>query len=1495
MARYLHERVGNRRDREFGSAIMQRHSDQLFLANEPREGKASTFNWDLLLDRKDPYSDFLHPDGFKLVASFHSHPDMYTTVQKLNPEWTEQQIRAHMSFYSTPDIMFNLQDCLRFTAAYLSGPDGTLLKYQPSNSPAEVGFINWLKTNGPWTSPHAHNGTLEGVFKKLASVGRLSFILSSSSWGGSVGDVPADWEPYKAFNAAPLPQPCGPVFASRDLAMNYAGARTQRQPTLKQQVLILQSTANGWFTAAEPQPVESIGGQLPTLPVGLHLHGIYVHSRPLPAQYPDLEDWLYKNFISPLELAQHIARFRGYANDPQPTLGASLFIRMRDDAVLRYQFSGSAAESQLFVQGPDGEVSDNGLQAHLNTGRLLTRAFVWLVAQAGELTVEKTSALWDRVGVVDATWLPFSTFALPALSRAFLTADDAARYAHVSIGGRRDRLFAGLILERSDGRFVVTEPESVVAGPFLSTAGYPKDRQGSPIVLHPGYRLQGRYGSCAALSTLDREQVERLKWTRQEAELHGQMLKDHDVHAILQSGLVAYLSGTPESLISYQRGEASSSWKQQWQPDASGGMSPLAKKLESGSIRPADVVRTLAASGTLRVRTETLLWGPAEKVEVDWEPFVRVLEFQRPDELSYGAIFDSADAAALDVHRREPERARPRYVSLYFAFIFKHQARDEYIASELVPVTQKTPLLSLPDVADNAVPEGFACHGVYYSRQWAGDGAVDWLSRFFIVPQDLSIAVIQLRNAVRISVTDAAIYIAPPEGALLRYCSPSTNALFEAQSTGDTYENIQARLDIGTLTPPKFVRMVAQAGDLQVIHESPCWDRSGNVPQMWNPYAHIQRRRLSPAFLSMDDAARYVRRRVPVGLTARYAGVILLRDDGWFLATEPVVVPDEVFDIKRILPDALVEAGLHPMRTLPVACYHSRPAMHLPFLLTPEQEQVYSNMISTRVLAQMLDAGNKRMQNYLLGPDGSLISLLATPQVKYPLITNRDVITRPRNRHDWLYGEIELRLRSGDLTPTEYVNRVAETFILKVVVGSSMWGITGPVSGWRPYVVPTSSVRGYARAHHDPACSPVCTQLDDAAHCAHKQVAAREELSFGYLLKSTQNGNYTATLPIVDGGARFAHRRVFSDAGYPYRYEMAGLYFCVPQQADFQPKGRVQDGDGIYQGLFSPYDLKDALALVHATATRASLPLYISCADGALLKFVVRNERFIQYSDLIELRIRKLSPRDYIRRMAAAGDLRVLHSSDNWPGLGVVGSDWQPGRSRAMAALDENRLVLGPIHAHGEDAAHYAHGLVGGFSGKQYLSAQLESLVGSCYLPVLPLEDNGYPSLVAERLFPQAHSAIGPARPLPDVPKGYQISATHLVYHAGLDQPETVGESQYRQYFVSWRELGFYLHELKRKGLPINRIYLSTRDGALLSYLPTFSNDEINLFDSTLKWSKTSGYSRLAPKPSWVITELARIGELRVIHPGGFWRQRGRVRADFKEVNGSYVPDKDEL
>ncbi|MBN2993198.1 hypothetical protein JWR97_20010 [Pseudomonas cedrina subsp. fulgida] len=227
-----------------------------------------------------------------------------------------------------------------------------------------------------------------------------------------------------------------------------------------------------------------------------------------------------------------------------------------------------------------------------------------------------------------------------------------------------------------------------------------------------------------------------------------------------------------------------------------------------------------------------------------------------------------------------------------------------------------------------------------------------------------------------------------------------------------------------------------------------------------------------------------------------------------------------------------------------------------------------------------------------------------------------------------------------------------------------------------------------------------------------------------------------------------------------------------------------------------------------------------------------------------------------------------------------------------MPPASENRWAQGPVHAHRDDAAEFIYRRAARYEGQQAISALLEKIDGSDnHIPTLAQADEGFPSATAARLFPAALVGMPP-----QWPQGYRVSAVHLIFHAGLDQPQLGVERSYHVNFVSWRELGFYLHTLKQQGLHISGFYLTARDGALLAYTPNFSRDEYNLLATTGKWLEGSGYTAFAPDPSRVISELARIGELRVLRSGEFWTTRTRLAPDLKMSDApAQRPARDEL
>ena len=1482
-ARYAHERIGKRRDVEYGSLILRRLSDGRFFTTEPIADKQKTFSWLRLLER-GASGDFLHPPGYTVVGSLHSHPMDYAFIKQMNPKISDRQNRAFNSFYSDPDVSFNYYERGVFSRAYLSGPDGSLLKYTPSGSEAERQYVLWLDTQGPFTSPHAHDGTVEGIFTKLASVGELAFLVSSDTWGSSLGTVPSDWKPYEAFTAAPGQVACGPVFPAVDLALVHTQARIRRTPNTRQLVFVLKHKLGQEYLVVDPLviggnrlPADSTFPMLaggPLLPEDFLLHGFFYVSRPIPSQLSTIDPWLYRQFFSPYDLAAYIAQSRKYSTP----LWLSLYMRTQDGALLRYRFSGSAAESVLLKNAAEDAPVEQSIQQQLLEGTLSPRQFVLSVAAAGELSVEQTSPLWDVPGVVGQDWVPYMTFARPGLSAAFLSMDDAARYLHSRVDHRRDRQFGALIFKRADQRYVTTTLYETGDNPFAFQGFYPRDSIGAMIGLPEGHQIVAWFGSHMALSMMDTAYVESLKWTHRDADVHAQVYSDAEAFSIHVRKMPGYLSGTEDSLIVLEPTGTGAEVFLQWFEAPVAGKSVVRKGLENGTHKPADVVRKLAEVSRLRVLLGNALWGPARTLDAQWQPFEAVLQYLKPESVTYGAVFSDADEAVLDAAAYALQSLDD--AQDYFAVLLKHETSNEYVMSERVPLTWSTQLFRLTDLFRGApgawnLPDGFALDSLYYL---SGETST-WLDRHFIRPKVL-FAALELARLQHIGGRgDLILYFTTPEQALLKCQLVEDTSLFLLADGGDGHEDVDRQLSAGTLTDQNWVRKVAGAGNLQVLQSNVCWDRTGQVGSDWTPYAHYQRQHLSPAFIAMDDAARHVQEVIGTHRTERYGGLILRRQDGWFMATMPRLVPGDDFQQDWFFPEAIVSRGLYPVKVDVVGRYFSQPLAELPVLLSSVEKDVYRNMFSTRAVRAIFSWPYGPLKHYLLASDGALLSL--RPLDVSSLLPEHEAPRAPKR--DWRQSAMEKQLRSGQVRPSDYIKRLARFCDLRVVTGSRLWGPAGRVLEWQPN--PQAKVpNGYERATQDPAFGPLFLQAEDAVRDVHQRLRDSQQVTFGFVLKSATEARYVATLPVTDEGSMFAHRRVFSVEKYPYRHELAGVYFRVPQAGGFSPPGTVFS-DSQFAGLCSPTELLNALNVYRTSEQRYTLPVFVSCADGALLRFRLRvagdiEQYSVAQSRVQALRTYNLSASGYVQLLAAAGDLDVLVPSKNWLGVGRVGLGHQLGRTQLVPG--DNRLPLGPMFAHPDDAAQYAQKQVGEFSRMEYLGAVLNRSVEDTYVPVQPFDDSRQPSDFEQKIF-----GLDDSKPTAELPSGYQVFATHQFYRTGLDQPALGKENRFRLYFVSWRELGFYTHALKSKGFKIMAYYLSNRDGALLKYQPNYSDNEYKLFDPRGKWSEQGGYTAEALKPEAFISALAQNSVLEVIRYGTFWRPRGVLGSSLKLETGA--------
>ena len=716
---------------------------------------------------------------------------------------------------------------------------------------------------------------------------------------------------------------------------------------------------------------------------------------------------------------------------------------------------------------------------------------------------------------------PGTTVESPALGPAFINLDDAAYWAHQQIGDKRDVEYGGYIFQRKDQRFVASEPMKSGANTLAYGLFYPTDNRGLSI-FPEDHVLQARYGSRKALSMIDSAKVEALNWSRREADVSAQMFRDEEMREMIFREFPAYLSAAEYSLIMFKPGPTEVQEPLLRRLSTKNKPGQIALELESGTIKPSDVVKELAAAGDLRVVISSDLWGAVGNVSAQWAPFPAKKQREVPRQVAFGAIFPSADEAVEDMHSRGSGSYDTEHTS--FGFILKHKDKEEYIATELVPVSgvrdklfSLTSLFGVSRQGLYSFPQDFELDAYFYSKRGIEGYPASpkiWLKQYFIDPMDLYVVVYDAKRR-RVIGPDKIypVYVSTLEGALLRYLPRRSTKLFDNDTPNMGLETIQSNLASGALTTTDFIRVVAQSGQLSVLRSSLCWDRKGAVNTLWFRYMNLQRRPLSPAFLTADDAARYARAQLLTRRDNACGGLILQRQDGFYLATEPVPVPREDFDFSWIFPDESTTIGQFPAGCTIVARYRSRTQKELPFLLSQTEKQVYRNMLSTKTLRTAFGRRRERINEYLIGPDGSLIRYL-------PDVFTIGVFDMERSLIDYhllpdtLKGiSIKQQIHGGVLKPSEWINRLGPMGTLQIVVGSRLWGPARWAITWTPYPEPALSETGYSKAITEPPYSPLFTQEKGVARYTHEQAGSRDALKFGFILKYSRGPIYVASMP----------------------------------------------------------------------------------------------------------------------------------------------------------------------------------------------------------------------------------------------------------------------------------------------------------------------------------------------------------------------------------------------
>lgn len=1465
---WAHEAIGKRRDLEYGGVILKR--GYRYYATHPIAGKRVQFDhWRMLAT--DDQGKFIGPDDYVAEAFYHSHPADAENIKAQIPHFTPDQVQVFNNFYSGADQLFSFEKRTFAKVHYLSGPDDVLLKYVSSGSAIEKRLDLQLR-GGPGDT----SSDFEHPIRMLAEAGELSVVIPNSVWGGVRGRITKGWRIRTPATAQQQPffteaysRPEHAVMRALALAgpenigTKFGVVLKHRQENIYAATLALPRSVP-LFSPTVLFPKRQDGGM--RLPSQYRLEAIYFSSWYETNEIAARDTWLASAFFTPSQVVAATRQARATLAIQDRTRGLTLYMQASDSALLALKVPEATATSELVQESSTGELHDNGAQAGLLGGTLSPRAFVRRVIAATDLSVVQAGGLWRQVGSVDDRLLvPFHT---PVLSRSFLSARDVAVYAHEQIGNRRDRYYGGYVLKGEDGRFVITQPIESNANPFFYTLFFPASNRG-PLIPPEPYVLYGRYGSHPELSMADPVPILRRGWTRDEALINQQVFSCDEMYSIIPAGRVAYLSAAPNCLLEYTPNKSSAETTLLASLSPQAGDNSFQARLDRGAIKPADWVWRVAEAGDFKVIQGNRLWGPRSVVYNDWSANYDYAPRSGPlDYVTYGAVFTSADDAARDLHGRVHGRNFPEEAC--YAFILKHKDKDQYIASEVVGATRTDELFNRYLVFkriiedDYQLPDGFALHGLFRSQQWLRKRLTpsnQWLARFFVRPDVLYAA---LYEAKRGSAESLPIYFSTHDGALLRY-KPSPIDVTSGGTTDTLLVDAQRALDSGIKRPVEFVREWALRGLLHVVRISQLWDESGLISNTWTGYATLMPRHLSPAFASPDDAARHIAALMGKGRRRTYGGVIIKLVSGLYAATEPLAIPPQGLALNWIYPDHAVSVGLYPGGSTIVARYRTLLDQEVPLLLSSTQKTIYKTMVPSAVLANLLNRDADIMREYVFGFNGSILSYQLSNSIAENTLKNR-LATQSLAADDYVDNLVEQQIRSGVLTPLEFVTLVAKAGKLCVVRGDRLWGQARQITGEFGTSNTAPNPGDIRQVLFDSPCGPIFTRAFDAVRYAQRMAKPQTDLSFGYVLKSVKKSLYMTTLPLVR--ERFDDfNRVFINGQLPQGYVLDGMYLCASTVAI------APASDEMAHSFFPPQEIGKALNFLIYASNGKALPLYLMCADGALLKYLVpktaqlydwTKNAILERTQLLDA---TLKVREYVRRLAGMGELEVRVTSEVWGRKERVTPQWAPKKAPHAFADDPHfHSFCGPLFLYPDDAARYAQGLVAPFKDKQYLGAVLMPDDTHGYVAIDPVEDQGSGSVsTLEMLFWLDHAGFDV--PSSNVLSTYKIAAVQAFYKAipSTASRELIDHNLLKN-FVSKDDLRDYLAVIKNNAPNAKSCYLSCRGGALLKYVPAHTLAEATLLSPGPP-----------PDPTVLISQLRRLGSLSVLVSDALWTREGKL------------------
>lgn len=1099
-----------------------------------------------------------------------------------------------------------------------------------------------------------------------------------------------------------------------------------------------------------------------------------------------------------------------------------------------------------------------------------------------------------------------STVALPELSPAFLTPDDAARYAHDLIGDQRDVEYGGVILRSTKGKYYATRPIKGQGRLFDAEKVLSTDAQGH-FISPPGFVCYGFYHS----HPLNFAEIKDYftDWSKEDVVTAMSFFSPPDIAFTIQHNFFTnthYLSGLNGSLIKYV--SSGSKEESEYYPKLTNLTDPNTpypvKKMQ-------DYILKVASIGQLTVLQTSEVWGgKVGRIDQGFRIYSSRAHVDLSEKLlkipAYSQIYSSLNAVLRYMRQRVLAISEHQY-----GLILKHKTKKEYVITE--PVVGKDFMSPLDHIFEKHGADAFSYYmdpdfsilGIYYGCATYYDPSQvpadeQRIFKGFIPPEPMAGALSMARMA-RSSPEAAAlpIYIATRDGALVQYNSllSAEEGKYLALATGS--QTLQMTRDVlaGHVSPAEYIRGLARAGELKVVYGSDLWGPPGWLNGQWKAYRKFQRRTHSPLFKSADDAARYAHKEMKHRHAAVLGGLIYKRQDQRFFVTEPLRAETEFFDADAVLPSPM--AALAPVGCTVAGVYFTHRVHTLQSTWTDNENLLYHAMFTLHELCVAIENRAQYPVRYLSCADGSLIKYSPSGSDAERLLLAQ--VKPPAGSPEKVHRSVtELSLFSGDLKPAAFITDVARSGDLQVIEPGKVWGPRGMIKGDTQFPRPDPVE---ADATVQPVCSPIFTQEQDAVRFAHSLMGERGKVQYGFVLKSDLSEEYVATHPVPNG--YMSLKRIFPYSNSTSSYVLPeGFHLCA-MYLGAAKKTRLLEADAVYQDFLSPGDI--AVALVTLSTIKdlryplaLNPPIYLSTASGALLSYVPSSISKVLGLDIFrddgrgmldKLARLELTAVSYIRKVAASGELTVLNVSDVWRNVGSVSVVWNP-YVQEQILMNTIRYALSPVFAFADDAARYVHRQFKTPHTFNVLGGVLSQSNTDTHVALEPEVSSSLFANVAEQVLRTHRNRPQERWQGPTFPSGYRVRRLHFSRDMRTVKAGSVGETA-RLKNTPWPTDLCYAERVQDElstHLPRTtayaNAYVSTDDGALLLYQSAGNTEATDtlcgrsfglLSTSQAYFEERLHATSTGKRTEQMLKEISASGNLYVLVTSKTWSESGRL------------------